>query len=54
MTPEDPTKQPEVLSEDEFNELCEDLLQLIEEHEQQEKLEATADDYFDPSVWEQK
>ena len=54
MTSEDPTKQPKVLSEDEFNELCEDLLQLIEEQERQEKLEATADDYFDPSVWEQK
>ena len=52
MTPEDPTKQPLVLSEDEFNELCEDLLKLIED--QQEQLEATADDYFDPSVWEQK
>ena len=54
MTLEDPTKQPLVLSENEFNELCEDLLKLIEDQEQQEQLEATADDYFDPSVWEQK
>jgi len=44
MTPQDPTDNKQL------DQLLEDLLEVIK----QEKEEATTDDYFDPSVWEQK
>ena len=44
MTPQDPTDNKQL------DQLLEDLLEVIK----QEEVEATDDDYFDPSVWEQK
>ncbi len=48
MTPQDPTDNKQ------FDQLLEDLLEVIKQEQEQEKEEATTDDYFDPSVWEQK
>jgi hypothetical protein len=46
MTPQDPTDNKQL------DQLLEDLLEVIKQEEEEE--EATTDDYFDPSVWEQK
>jgi hypothetical protein len=48
MTPQDPTDNKQL------DQLLEDLLEVIKQEQEQEKEEATTDDYFDPSVWEQK
>jgi hypothetical protein len=45
MTSQDPSPTDQVLTEEEFNQLLDDLLEIIE---------ATEDDQNDPSVWEQK
>ncbi len=44
MTPQDPTDNKQL------DQLLEDLLEVIKQEEE----EVTTDDYFDPSVWEQK
>lgn len=54
MTSQDPSTRDVEMSDEEFEQLAKELLEIIEQQEQEEKLEATADDYFDPSVWEEK
>ena len=54
MTSLDPSTNGVEMSDEEFEQLAIELLTVIEQHEKEEELEATADDYFDPSVWEQK
>jgi hypothetical protein len=51
MKPQDPTTQPVVMTSEEIDQFLETFWDDVDK---EGEVEATDDDYFDPSVWESK